>query len=67
MKFDDWITQVYNEEKTKQDNFQHALNILEESFIMPLSHYQFCPKAYVRFEGTCYVLTANNKTNANSM
>ncbi|KIM38992.1 hypothetical protein M413DRAFT_447350 [Hebeloma cylindrosporum] len=49
-KFDDFITQVYDENKDEEKNREVACAILKERFEKPLMGYKFPPRAYVRFE-----------------
>ena len=51
-KFDDLITQVYNDEVDEQGNRRVAENELEKKFRKPLYGFKFPPKAHVRMEGT---------------
>ena len=51
-KFDDLITQVYNDEVDEQGNRRVAENELEKKFRKPLYSFKFPPKAHIRMEGT---------------
>jgi hypothetical protein len=50
-KFDDLITQVYNDELDEQGNRIVAENELEKKFRKPLDGFKFPPRAHVRMEG----------------
>ena len=51
-KFDDLITQVYDEELDEQRNREVAEDELEKKFQKPLYGFKFPPRAHVRMEGT---------------
>ena len=50
-KFDDLITQVYDEELDEQENRDVAEIVLEKKFQKPLDGFKFPPRAHVRMEG----------------
>jgi hypothetical protein len=50
-KFDDLITQLYDEELDDQGNREVAENELEKKFQKPLDSFKFPPRAHVRMEG----------------
>ena len=56
-KFDDLITQVYNEELDEQENREVAENELEKKFQKPLDSFKFPPRAHVRMEGAYEVVS----------
>ena len=56
-KFDDLITQVYNEELDEQGNRKAAENELERKFQKPLDGLKFPPRAHVRMEGAYEVVS----------
>jgi hypothetical protein len=49
-KFDDMITQIYDEDKEDKENREVACAVLKEKFEEPLKGYKFPPRAYVRLE-----------------
>jgi hypothetical protein len=49
-KFDDLITQIYDEDIDDEENRQIACAVLKKKFEEPLKGYKFPPRAYVRFE-----------------
>ena len=51
-KFDDLINQVFDEDKTEEENRKVAATKLKEKFEEPLRGYSFPPRAYVCFECT---------------
>jgi hypothetical protein len=55
-KFDDLITQVYNEELDEQGNRDVAESVLEKKFQKPLDGFEFPPRAHVRMEGVYEVI-----------
>ena len=50
-KFDDLITQVYDDELDEQENREAAENELKTKFQKPLDGFKFPPRAHVRMEG----------------
>jgi hypothetical protein len=50
-KFDDLITQVYNEELDEEENHRVAGRELMKKFQIPLNGFNFPPTAYTRMEG----------------
>ena len=50
-KFDDLITQIYDGDKTEDENKVVALGELKEKFEKPLMEYKFPPKAHMYTEG----------------
>jgi hypothetical protein len=49
-KFDDLITQIYDEDIEDQENREVACAVLKKKFEEPLKAYRFPPRAYVRIE-----------------
>ena len=56
-KFDDLITQVYDEELDEQENREAAEKELEKKFQKPLDGFKFPPRAHVRMEGAYEVVS----------
>ena len=50
-KFDDLITQIYDEERDEEENRQIAETELQKKFQKPLENYKYPPRAYLRMEG----------------
>lgn len=50
-KFDDLITQMYDENLHEQENRHVAESVLEKKFQKPLDGFKFPPRAHVRMEG----------------
>ena len=55
-KFDDLITQIYNEDLEEEANRRAADRELQSKFQVPLMGYKFPPKADVCMEGTLKLL-----------
>ena len=56
-KFDDLITQVYDDELDEQENREAAENELKTKFQKPLDGFKFPPRAHVRMEGVYKVIS----------
>ena len=54
-KFDDIITQVYDDDKSEDENRQVAEHELETKFKKPLYGYRFPPRAHICTEGLIYL------------
>ena len=55
-KFDDLITQVYDEEQDEEQNRRVAESELKKKFQVPLDGFKFPPRAHVRMEGVSEVV-----------
>ena len=56
-KFDDLITQVYDDELDEQKNRDVAEGVLEKKFREPLDGFKFPPRANVRMEGVYEIVS----------
>ena len=56
-KFDDLITQVYDDELDEQKNHDVAEGVLEKKFREPLHGFKFPPRANVRMEGVYEIIS----------
>ena len=50
-KFDDLITQIYDDELGEEENRQMAEAELQKKFREPLEGHKYPPRAYLRVEG----------------
>jgi len=55
-KFDDFITQVYDEDKDEEENRRIALDVWKELFKQPLTSYKSKPSTYVHLECKSFLI-----------
>jgi len=55
-KFDDFITQVYDEDKDEDENRRIALDVWKELFEQPLTSYKSKPSAYMHLECRSFLI-----------